>query len=150
MAGLSLHSPAFGDRDRMPTHLSRQGGNVSPPLRWSDPPAGTRELVLLCEDPDAGPEPFLHWLVTGIDPAGGALGEGELPPGGRAWRNGFGGTGWAGPQPPVGDGPHRYVFRLYALSRPPELPSRPGVSDVRRAVAGRELASGTLVGTFAR
>jgi Raf kinase inhibitor-like YbhB/YbcL family protein len=150
MAGITLRSSAFGDHDPMPGRLSRSGGNISPPLEWSDVPDGADQLVLLCEDPDAGPEPFLHWLVTGIDPAAGGFGEGETPPGGRQWPNGFGTAGWGGPQPPVGDEPHRYIFRLYAVSQPPELPPRPRVNDVRRAVAGHELASGTLVGTFAR
>jgi Raf kinase inhibitor-like YbhB/YbcL family protein len=151
MADLTLRSPAFSDHDLMPERLSRQGGNVSPPLRWAGAPAGTSELVLLCEDPDApSPEPFLHWLVTGVDPATDGTGEGDLVPSGREWPNGFGTTGWGGPQPPVGDGPHRYFFRLYAVSAPPELPARPTVSDVHRAVAALELASGTLVGRFAR
>jgi hypothetical protein len=151
MGGITLQSPAFTDHDLMPERLSRPGGNVSPPLQWSQVPERTEELVLLCEDPDAGPEPFLHWLVTGIDPATpGGFGEGEMPAGGRQWRNGFGTTGWGGPQPPVGDEPHRYVFRLYALPEPPQLPTRPRARDVHRAVSGRELASGTLVGRFAR
>ncbi|WP_416237042.1 hypothetical protein [Streptomyces sp. RB17] len=38
----------------------------------------------------------------------------------QAHRNGFGERccGWAGPQPPVGDDAHDYVFRLYALPAP--------------------------------
>lgn len=150
MAGITLQSPAFADHDLLPERLSRPGGNASPPLRWSGVPEATQQLVLLCEDPDAGPEPFLHWLVTGIDPAAGGVGEGETPAGGQQWPNGFGTTGWGGPQPPVGDPPHRYVFHLYALPEPPRLPERPRTGDVHRAVSGHELASGTLVGRFAR
>lgn len=52
--------------------------------------------------------------------------------------------------PPPGHGPHRYYFRLYALSEPLPLHDRPGVEDVHRALKGRELASGTLVGTYQR
>jgi Raf kinase inhibitor-like YbhB/YbcL family protein len=150
MAGLELRSQAFNDHDLMPERFSRRGGNMSPPLVWTGVPEGTTELVLLCEDPDAGGEPFLHWLASGIDPAVGEVPEGRVPSGGREWPNGFGTTGWGGPQPPVGDAAHRYFFRLYALARAPELPSRPGASDVHRALDGQELASGTLVGLFAR
>ncbi|SOE06515.1 Phosphatidylethanolamine-binding protein [Streptomyces sp. Ag109_G2-15] len=64
--------------------------------------------------------------------------------------NGFGHVGWGGPMPPPGHGPHRYFFRLYALSEPLPLHDRPGVEDVHRALKGRELASGTLVGTSQR
>jgi hypothetical protein len=150
MAGIELRSEAFNDHDLMPQRLSRKGGNVSPPLVWSGVPEDATELVLLCEDPDAGAEPFLHWLVTGIDPAVGEVPEGRVPSKGREWTNGFGATGWAGPQPPAGDEPHRYFFRVYAVAEAPSLPSNPRVSDVHRAVEGRELASGTLVGLFAR
>jgi hypothetical protein len=59
-------------------------------------------------------------------------------------------AGAGGPQPPKGDAPHRYVFRLYALAEHPRLPSKPSAGDVHRAVDGHELASGTLVGRFAR
>lgn len=150
MSGLTLASAAFSDHDLMPQRMARQGGNVSPPLQWGAAPAGTAEFVVWCEDPDAGAEPFLHWLVTGVDPAATGVGEGELPPSGREWPNDFGETGWGGPHPPLGDDPHRYFFRVYAVAQPPQLPDRPRVSDVRAAVAPLELASGTVVGRFGR
>lgn len=150
MAELQVHSTAFNDHDLMPARLSRTGGNVSPPLVWTRVPDGVTELLLLCEDPDAGGTPFLHWLVTGIDPAVGGVVEGRVPAGGREWPNGFGETGWAGPEPPLGDTPHRYFFRLYALGQPPQLPDAPRVPDVHRSVRGRDLASGVIVGMFQR
>jgi Raf kinase inhibitor-like YbhB/YbcL family protein len=150
MSGLEMRSSAFNDHDLMPGRLSKPGGNVSPPLQWSGVPGGAEELVLLCEDQDSVGEPFLHWLVTGIDPAAGGVGEGKTPPGGQEWTNGFGTTGWGGPQPPVGDSPHRYFFRLYAVSRPLDQPDPPLAAEVRRAAEQRQLASGTLVGAFAR
>ncbi|MBX6357053.1 MAG: YbhB/YbcL family Raf kinase inhibitor-like protein [Micromonosporaceae bacterium] len=149
MAGVQLRSSAFNDHDLMPARLSKPGGNVSPPLQWSGIPEGTEELVLLCEDGDS-PQPFLHWLVTGIDPATTGVDEGQVPRGGQEWPNGFGTTGWAGPQPPMGDNPHRYFFRLYAVSQPLDMPSTPTAEQVRQAAEHQELASGTLVGTFAR
>lgn len=147
---LRMRSVAFNDHDRMPDRMSRPGGNVSPPLEWSGVPEGTTELVLLVEDPDAGRAPALHWLVTGIDPASRGVPEGQVPPGGREWPNSFGATGWNGPQPPIGDDPHRYFFRLYAVNEPLSLPERPQPSDVHRALRDRHLASGNLVGTFSR
>jgi hypothetical protein len=151
MAGVELRSPAFNDHDLMPARLSKPGGNVSPPLRWSGIPDGTEELVLLCEDADTpGAEPFLHWLVTGIDPNTTGVDEGQVPQGGREWPNGFGTTGWGGPQPPKGDDPHRFFFRLYAVSQPIELPPAPMAEQARRAAEQHELASGTMVGLFAR
>jgi len=154
VAGLVLRSPAFNDHDRMPDRFSLQAGNTSPALQWSGVPEGTAELVLMCEDPDAPSGAFLHWLVTGIDPDSDGVAEGEVPRGGREWRNDFGEIGWGGPHPPVGDQPHRYFFHLYALREPLDLPNQgsraPRVSDVQRAARERQLASATLVGIFAR
>lgn len=150
MSGIELRSNAFGDHDPMPDRLSRKGGNASPPLSWSGVPDNATELVLLCEDPDAGKEPFLHWLVTGIEPASDGSSEGETPAGGRAWTNGFGETGWGGPQPPIGDPPHRYMFQLYAVDSPVVLPATPGTRDVHAALDKQALATGVLTGTFER
>jgi phosphatidylethanolamine-binding protein (PEBP) family uncharacterized protein len=50
--------------------------------------------------------------------------------------------------PPVGGGPHRYFFRVYAASTRLGLIFGASADDLRRALAGRELASGTLVGTY--
>ncbi|HEX5596699.1 MAG TPA: YbhB/YbcL family Raf kinase inhibitor-like protein [Micromonosporaceae bacterium] len=150
MANLQLRSSAFNDHDLMPERLSRSGGNISPPLTWSAPPEGTAELVLLVEDPDGGTPPFLHWLVTGIDPRSSEVPEGQVPPGGHEAANDFGTVGWSGPQPPKGDDPHRYFFRLYAVDQPLQLPDRIKAPEVHRVVEAHELASGVLVGTFAR
>ncbi len=60
----------------------------------------------------------MHWVASGFDPSLTGLGEGELPPGAVEGANDYGGTGYGGPQPPVGDPAHRYFFRLYALSEP--------------------------------
>ncbi|WP_326597810.1 YbhB/YbcL family Raf kinase inhibitor-like protein [Streptomyces sp. NBC_01803] len=150
MAGINLRSSAFNDQAPIPDRYAKDGGNLSPPLDWSRPPPGTEELVLLCEDPDAPSGTFVHWLVTGIDPVGGGVRGGELPQGGIPHTNGFGGRGWDGPRPPVGDPAHRYFFRLYALPEHVELPERASAAEVHRRLDGRSLASGTLLGLHQR
>lgn len=150
MAGIELRSSAFTEHDLMPDRFSRPDGNVSPPLQWSDPPEGTATLMLLCEDVDAQPAPFLHWLVTDIDPNTTDTPEGAAPEGAREWPNGFGFPGWGGPQPPKGDDAHRYFFHLYALSSPLDFPEPPTADEARRAAEQRKIASGTIVGLFAR
>jgi phosphatidylethanolamine-binding protein (PEBP) family uncharacterized protein len=65
-------------------------------------------------------------------------------------RNDFGEEGYGGPLPPVGGGPHRYFFRVYAASAPLGLVAGASADDLRRALEGKELASGTLVGTYQR
>ncbi|TNM32336.1 YbhB/YbcL family Raf kinase inhibitor-like protein [Streptomyces sedi] len=150
MAGIELHSTAFNDRTPIPGRYALDGENVSPPLIWSTPPRGTTELVLLCEDPDAPSGTFVHWLVTGIDPDSGGVAEGDVPDGGTAHRNDFGDRGWDGPQPPVGDRPHRYRFRLYAVPEPVPLPEAATAEQVHRTMSQHGLASGLLTGLHQR
>jgi phosphatidylethanolamine-binding protein (PEBP) family uncharacterized protein len=66
------------------------------------------------------------------------------------WPNDFGDARYDGPQPPIGDEPHRYVFRLYALDRPLALAPGTPSHTVREAVEDRHLDVGTLVGLFGR
>ena len=41
--------------------------DVSPPLRWSPLPQGTKEIVIICDDPDAPTHnPFVHWVIYKI------------------------------------------------------------------------------------
>jgi Raf kinase inhibitor-like YbhB/YbcL family protein len=150
MAGIQLRSPTFRDNEPIPGRHAHDRDNIPPALQWSGVPDGTAELLLLCEDLDAPSGDFLHWLVTGIDPATDGIGEGERPKGGREWPNGFGENGYGGPQPPVGDKPHRYFFRLYALRGAVQLPARPKPSDVHRQVDESALATGTTVGLYQR
>jgi Raf kinase inhibitor-like YbhB/YbcL family protein len=144
---MELISTAFADGESIPERHSCDGDDLSPPLSWTVPPAGTVSLALCVDDPDAGRYPFTHWLAWGLPPAAGGLGEGEAAPG--EGRNDFGAPGYRGPCPPPGK-PHRYVFRLFALDAEPAL----GPSDRRlsfdAALEGHVLATAELVGVYER
>jgi Raf kinase inhibitor-like YbhB/YbcL family protein len=144
---ITVTSTAFAEGATIPARYTCDGADVSPPLAFAGVPSGARDLALLVEDPDAPGGTFVHWVAWGIDPARAALAEGEPPPG--AGTNGFGKRGYGGPCPPRGRA-HRYVFTVFALSRPAGL--RPGASaeDLRSAVSGAVLAQGTLTGRYAR
>lgn len=150
MAGVELRSAAFHDNEMIPRRHSKDGEDISPPLTWSGVPEDTSELLLMCEDPDAPSGNFLHWLVAGIEPGTAGVEAGGSPAGGSARTNGFGDQGWGGPRPPAGDPPHRYFFRLYALSRAVDLPNGATPEDVHAAVDRIQLASGALVGLYQR
>ncbi|MFI7675959.1 YbhB/YbcL family Raf kinase inhibitor-like protein [Actinophytocola sp. NPDC049390] len=147
---ITVRSSAFTDHELMPERFAHEQGNVSPPLRWDGVPEGMTELALLCEDPDAPGGPFVHWLVTGIQPDVTSADEGEPPPTGAQETNGFGEQGWGGPRPPVGDDPHRYVFRVYAFDHAERVPVDLPAADLRAALDHHAAATGTLVGLFGR
>jgi Raf kinase inhibitor-like YbhB/YbcL family protein len=148
VAEFELTSEAFANGQPIPRKYSCEGEDVSPPLAWNGVPEGTVSLALVVDDPDAPSGTFTHWLAWGIDPAAGALGEGEAAP--VEGQNDFGSAGWRGPCPPPGHGPHRYFFRLHALEGEPELAAGAGKPEVERALEGRALAVAELVGTYER
>ena len=150
MAGIELRSPSFGDHQPIPARHAKDHENLSPPLEWSGVPEEAAELAVLCEDPDAPRGTFVHWVLAGLQPTAPGLAEGEHPAGAVEGRNDFGEEGYGGPLPPVGDPPHRYFFRVYAASAPLGLTGAPSAEELRRALEGKELASGTLVGTYQR
>ena len=146
---LRLSSPDFGDGEPIPERSSKDGGNAIPLLEWNPPPEGTTELALLCDDPDTPVGTWVHWVAAGIDPQTRRI-EGQLPAGAVEGRNDFKESGYGGPQPPPGDGVHRYFFSLYALREPSGLAAGCTADELRRAVVGKELARGVLIGTFER
>ena len=147
---IRLTSPAFAPGAPIPQRFTCDGEDVSPPLEWSGVPAGTGSLALLVEDPDAGDGTFVHWTLFAIAPSDTGVPEGELSPGAREGENSFGDRGYGGPCPPEGDPPHRYVFTLYALRKPPELDAGASPGQVRAAIADQAIARGRLTGRFER
>lgn len=154
---IEVHSDAFDDNGVIPVKYSGEGQDVSPPLRWSGVPAEAREVVVLCEDPDAPmTKPFLHWLMRGLSPQVDRLPEGvskmahpsEID-GAEQGENGRHNTGYMGPIPPQGHGVHHYHFEVFALDQP----LADGIADrdaLKRAMAGHVIAYGEVVGTYER
>ncbi|MGQ9368357.1 YbhB/YbcL family Raf kinase inhibitor-like protein [Azospirillum sp. ST 5-10] len=98
-----------------------RGGNRSPALTWSEPPAGTRSLAVTVYDPDAPTgSGWWHWTLFNLPPGLRGLpeGGGPLPEGAVQGRTDFGTAGYGGACPPPGDPPHRYVVTVWALDTP--------------------------------
>ena len=152
---LMLASPAIPPNGEIPAQYTCDGADISPPLSWSDVPAGTGSLVLVVEDPDAPSGTFQHWAVFDIPPASRGLDAGysvNQPVAAlHQARNDFGKTGYSGPCPPKGAGAHHYHFRLLAISRPTlDLRAPPAALDVLRAAQPYVIQQTELVGTYHR
>jgi Raf kinase inhibitor-like YbhB/YbcL family protein len=155
-SNFALTSPVFVDGAPIPErhrgHLFAE--DLSPALAWTPPPEGTRELVLIVEDPDVpGRSASTHLLAAGIDPALGGLPEAALaknsPVAGlRHGKGALGHRGWAGPMPIPSHGPHFYVFQLFAADEPLDLPDGFRVDDALRALRGHVLGRARLDGTY--
>ncbi len=103
---MKLWSQSWTNGDRIPARyaagcLDAAGGvtfsdNLSPPLQWSEVPAGTRSLVLICHDfdvPSRGDDvnkpdreipsdlprvDFFHWIMVDLPPTLTRIAEGEF------------------------------------------------------------------------
>ncbi len=121
---------------------------VPPRLEWSHVPADTRALALIVDDPDAPGGTFTHWLAWGLDPKAGGVAEGE--PATAEGRNDFGVAGYRGPCPPPGHGPHRYVFRLFALDAEPAVTPGASREELEHASGTGVFGVAELTGTYER
>lgn len=152
----TLTSPAFGHGSPIPERYRGRlfGANISPALAWTTPPAGTVELVLIVQDPDAPRrKPATHALTVGIDPALGVIPENGLTdpsptPGLRHGKGALGHRGWAGPLPPRSHGPHSYVFQLFALDHRLTLADTFTLADTLAVMTGHVVARARLDGTY--
>jgi hypothetical protein len=152
---MNLTSGAFHNGATVPKRYTCDGDNLSPPLEWNAVPQGTRSLVLLCDDPDAPGGTWHHWGVFDIPAKHTALAEGASQHGGRdAFNqavNDFKRRGYGGPCPPRGHGPHRYQFRLLALSAERLVVRKDALcADVEREARKHVIAEALLVGVYQR
>lgn len=136
------------------------GGNVSPALKWSGAPKGTKSFALLVHDPDAptGGAGWWHWVMVNIPATASGLDKGAgkgdgsaLPAGAQQIATDFGAPGWGGPCPPAGDKPHHYHFTLYALKVDKlDLPQGATASLAGFMVNTNSIGKARLTGLYSR
>jgi Raf kinase inhibitor-like YbhB/YbcL family protein len=149
----ALTSPAFAQEGDIPAKHTCDGDDISPPLAWGAPPAGTLTLALICDDPDAPAGTWVHWVLFDIPGSmrelreGVAVGE-TLPDGSQQGSNSSRLDGYSGPCPPSGT--HRYYFKLYALDTTLELGKRTTKADLLAAMEGHILGQAELMGKYHR
>ena len=153
--GWQLTSAAFEHGEGMLKKYAADGADISPPLAWTEPPEGTVDLALICDDPDAPAGAWTHWVVYGLTPEVSFLptaipttetaGKAAFKQGLNSW----GKVGYGGPSPPPGK-PHRYQFTLYALSEKLDLEPGAEKQTVLDAMEGKVLGKTMLEGTYGR
>ena len=157
---IQITSTAFEHGEPIPRKYTGEGADVSPPLAWTGLPEGTKELVLICDDPDAPtPEPWVHWVIYKIPADAEGLPEGvahdprlKNPAGALQGKNSWTAgrmIGYRGPMPPPGS-PHRYHFRLYALEAKMVAESGLDKKTILAEIKDHILAEGELIGTYER
>lgn len=128
------------------------GENIAPALSWGGVPEGTVEIAIVMVDDSAvrDGQPFVHWVIAGLDPAEIALVEGDVPPGAVQALNFFGDVGYGGPCPPPGDAPHLYRLTAYALNTSLQRADGTLATEFLEAIATATIGSVDLNGTYQR
>src|SRR6185436_202338 len=159
---MRLETPAWPDGGLIPAKYTQAGDQVSPPFTWSSVPDGVAGFVLIAHDLDAatgnGTDDILHWMLWNIP--GAATGIAEAVPQGAQLPDGTrqisaSGPYYRGPGATSGGPAHHYVFELFALDAPIEVPAV-GASPaqtraaVAAAMAGHVRGKAAYVGLFKR
>ncbi len=150
---MELKSAAFQPGSLIPAKYTCDGQDISPPLNWPDPPAGTESFALISDDPDAPVGIWVHWVIWNIPAGTRALEENlpkmaSLPNGAKQGTTDFRRIGYGGPCPPSGT--HRYFFKLYALDTTLNLPASTIKKDLEKAMDGHILGQAELIGKYQR
>jgi len=150
---IDFSSPAFKNRDLIPTKFTCYGENLSPPLRWSDLPSNSRSIAIVMDDTYLSSNLIRHWSIYNIPVATRSLESGfsTKQVTGKSLltvKNDFERYDYNGPCPPTGE-EHEYVFFIYALSQPLEVLSDPGPIQFTNAIRGYVIATGSFSGRYA-
>ena len=153
MMTFQLTSPAFAPGTEIPLKYTCDGEDFSPPLAWSDPPAGTQSFALICDDPDAPGRTWVHWVRYNIPAEARSLAEAQpsdarLPDGSLNGTNSWKRLGYGGPCPPRGV--HHYYFKLYALDTVLELEPGATKEQLLGKMVTHILTDTELMGTYQR
>jgi Raf kinase inhibitor-like YbhB/YbcL family protein len=151
---LSISSPSFSSGEAIPKKFTCDGADVSPQLVWTEPPAGTKSLALLVDDPDAPVGNWNHWTMWNLPASARGLAEAvkketTLPDGSEQGKNDFRKAGYNGPCPPPGK-PHRYYFKLFALDAKLDLKAGASKRELEAAMKGHILAQVEWMGRYGR
>lgn len=153
----SVHEGQTLSANQVFSGMGCDGKNLSPALKWSGAPEGTKSFAVTMYDPDAPTgSGWWHWVVYNIPatttelPEGAGTADGEhMPAGSVQGRTDFGTVGFGGACPPPGDEPHRYIVTVYALKTEKiELPADASAAMVGFMIHANKLASASITGKY--
>jgi len=152
--GFELKCDVFNHEDYIPDKYTCKGEDISPPLSWTEPPAGTKSFALINDDPDAPMGTWVHWVIYDLPADLRKLPEAmpksqSLDDGAKQGVTDFGCVGYGGPCPPPGK-PHRYYFKLYALDTLPGLPAGLSKKDLENRMKGHIIGQAEIMGYYKR
>ncbi|WP_299263199.1 YbhB/YbcL family Raf kinase inhibitor-like protein [uncultured Psychrosphaera sp.] len=149
----------FMDKNQEFNGFGCSGDDLSPHLKWSNAPKGTKSFAITAYDPDAPTgSGWWHWQIINIPTnvmeisAGiGSVNSKHLPKGSSQIQNDYGIEGFGGACPPQGHGQHRYRFTVHALSvEKLELPSNASGALTGYMINANTIESSTIQSLYER
>ena len=135
------------------------GGDLSPHLKWSNAPKGTKSFAITAYDPDAPTgSGWWHWQVvnipknvTEIATGAGSTNKNVAPQGSMQIDNDYGNKAFGGACPPSGHGVHHYRFTIHALSvEKLELPENASGALAGYMINANTIESNTIESLYKR
>lgn len=135
------------------------GEDLSPHLKWSNIPEGTKSFAITAYDPDAPTgSGWWHWQIVNIPATvtelaadAGSVKEQLAPAGSMQIENDYGQKGFGGACPPQGHGVHHYRFTVYALSvEKLELPANASGALAGYMINANSIESSTIEALYQR
>jgi phosphatidylethanolamine-binding protein (PEBP) family uncharacterized protein len=137
-----LMSSVVEDLQKLPVEFTGDGDGLSPPLEWSDAPAGTQSYALIMDHVTPDGDKKWYWTVYEIPASTTSLPKDSQ----RIGKIGTGFKGEVGYEPPHSKGPgaKTYVITMYALTEPLKVAGSPGREELIAAMKDKVLASSSL------
>jgi len=153
LSNMKLSSSAFEHGRAIPKKHTGEGEDVSPALRWTNVPDGTKSFAIICHDPDAplvkpGTYGYVHWVLYNIPASVTELAEGAE--GFTGGVNDFGKAEYGGPMPPPGHGTHHYYFWVLALDKELDLAGGLTMWQLLEKIEPHLIGMNRLVGSYSR
>jgi Raf kinase inhibitor-like YbhB/YbcL family protein len=135
------------------------GSDLSPHLKWSGAPKGTKSFAITAYDPDAPTgSGWWHWQIVNISndineviTGAGNITKDLAPKGSNQIINDYGNRGFGGACPPSGHGIHHYRFTVHALSvEKLEIPPSASGALAGYMINANTLASRTIESLYKR
>jgi Raf kinase inhibitor-like YbhB/YbcL family protein len=153
---MAITSTAFAAGGAIPAVHTCDGDGTSPPLAWTDPPAGTQSFAIVFRDTIG----LIHSVIYDIPGSVTSLpadvekvyAPADVPGAHQSLTLGGVAHGYTGPCPPPNSDAHTYEFELFALG----VAVLPGAdmtttqSQARTLILANDLGSVKLAGTYDR
>ncbi len=152
-SSLTFTTDSFSPGEFIPSKFTCDGIDISPSLKWSNIPKGTKSFVIIMDDPDAPVGTWDHWILYNIPPSITSLPEGidvstiGAIPGRNSWPSDN--LRYRGPCPPPGK-PHRYFFKLYAVDIPTNFEKGLTKQELLKKIKNHILGEAEFFGLYKR